>query len=545
MPRGKKAQRAGRGTRRPFRATETGPKPSSTNKSGNENTALPEKLPQIPNNLALTLVDAARETGKHDHKAWGALALRTHPVLFVSAGSVEPLKPLEDMLCEATLEESKSPAVPAPGKPSTSPPAEEHGWPLNLGRSSSHEQQPKPHHHSPDASYCHFFYDTGKTHAVNAGVFPRDQNETSELVAEESDSSAEIIIYQGRTKPRDRATGPKLPGKSNNAKLLNDSSLVSNATENKSTKTAKQMPPQDAHMATPELSIVSKRTRRKGKRVANPLRDSEEAKLADYIDNIREHGESYDMLELHHHHQTDLGGEDISLSSDVSDASELSSSSGEDGPVFGHFGNQKLGTKYGDGNDKETMAESPTEVSEGQLDDQTLARLLQDNVLVDGPDSATKNAQYDSDCLRHTTAWCADQPGADFDVMDWERPSIRRRKKGKGAKGRLQLDISDSELEQTLQTAWHNDRFKKAERKRQREEMRALGMLGTKTSPDDMRAKYPNGISVDEIGEELRQFLVNRSALFVPCLNARLTHTNLLTSSPGSLCLLWTSMPAR
>jgi hypothetical protein len=44
------------------------------------------------------------------------------------------------------------------------------------------------------------------------------------------------------------------------------------------------------------------------------------------------------------------------------------------------------------------------------------------------------------------------------------------------------------EIEQRLQLAWNSDWLKKAERKKQREELRAIGQLGKKTvSPGDVR----------------------------------------------------------
>lgn len=57
-----------------------------------------------------------------------------------------------------------------------------------------------------------------------------------------------------------------------------------------------------------------------------------------------------------------------------------------------------------------------------------------------------------------------------FDVMNFERPSLK--KKPKGRKGKLILDdVSDSELEESMRTAWDNDRIKKKERKQEREEV--------------------------------------------------------------------------
>ncbi|KAJ8063795.1 hypothetical protein OCU04_007656 [Sclerotinia nivalis] len=93
-----------------------------------------------------------------------------------------------------------------------------------------------------------------------------------------------------------------------------------------------------------------------------------------------------------------------------------------------------------------------------------------------------------------------------FDVMDFDRPSLK--KKPKGRKGKLILDdISDSELEASMQSAWDNDRAKKKERKQEREILRAQGLLTGKHGKPDMKAKYKEGMSIDDIKEEIKEFL--------------------------------------
>lgn len=93
----------------------------------------------------------------------------------------------------------------------------------------------------------------------------------------------------------------------------------------------------------------------------------------------------------------------------------------------------------------------------------------------------------------------------DFDVMDFERPSVQRKSKGK--KGKLVLDLSDSELEESMNNAWENDRVKKKERKQEREELRAQGLLGNKNGKPNMRDKYKEGIAIGDIREEIKNFL--------------------------------------
>jgi len=92
-----------------------------------------------------------------------------------------------------------------------------------------------------------------------------------------------------------------------------------------------------------------------------------------------------------------------------------------------------------------------------------------------------------------------------FDVMDFERPSLKS--KPKGRKGRLAFDLSDSELEASMQSSWNNDRLKKKERKQEREELRGLGLLGNAHNKPDLKLKYKEGMGIDTVKEEIKRFL--------------------------------------
>jgi hypothetical protein len=94
-----------------------------------------------------------------------------------------------------------------------------------------------------------------------------------------------------------------------------------------------------------------------------------------------------------------------------------------------------------------------------------------------------------------------------FDVMDFERPSLK--KKPKGRKGKLPIDISDSELEASMELAYENDRLKKKERKQEREELRAQGLLGGKNKKVDLKAKYKEGMGIEAVKEAIKIFLIN------------------------------------
>ena len=93
-----------------------------------------------------------------------------------------------------------------------------------------------------------------------------------------------------------------------------------------------------------------------------------------------------------------------------------------------------------------------------------------------------------------------------FDVMDQERPSLRRRSKGR--RQTLHPELSDSDLEQMINVTWGNDRIKKKFRKQEREELRAQGFLGKKGKVD-LKARYGEGISTDQVRVEIRNFLLS------------------------------------
>lgn len=109
-----------------------------------------------------------------------------------------------------------------------------------------------------------------------------------------------------------------------------------------------------------------------------------------------------------------------------------------------------------------------------------------------------------------------------FDIMDYERPSLRPRKKGKKGKLPEELDmISDEDLRDEMAGAWENDRAKKRLKKAEREELRMQGMLGStgKKGKADLGQKYLYGMNLSQTHEELRVFLQDdgqRSRPFPP-----------------------------
>lgn len=85
-----------------------------------------------------------------------------------------------------------------------------------------------------------------------------------------------------------------------------------------------------------------------------------------------------------------------------------------------------------------------------------------------------------------------------FDIMDFERPSLRPKKKGRKSDYPFDLEgLEDDDLRDQLVDTWTKDREKKAERKRQREEARLMANLDAADAGDP-----------EIIKARLRQFLV-------------------------------------
>jgi hypothetical protein len=105
-----------------------------------------------------------------------------------------------------------------------------------------------------------------------------------------------------------------------------------------------------------------------------------------------------------------------------------------------------------------------------------------------------------------------DQYGdAGFDIMDFERPSLRPKKGGRKGKMPPELEaLSDDELKNEMLGHWSTDREKKRLKKAEREELRMAGLLGAgvaKKGKADLNMKYRQGMTTIQIHEELRIFL--------------------------------------
>jgi R3H domain/G-patch domain len=106
-----------------------------------------------------------------------------------------------------------------------------------------------------------------------------------------------------------------------------------------------------------------------------------------------------------------------------------------------------------------------------------------------------------------------EDPQNAFDFMDFDRPSLKPKRKGRKSATGLPFELEDDELADQLAESWANDRSKKATRKAEREQLRQAGLLGAKTGHGDrvdLQTKYEHsGMDMDQVKAEIRLFLID------------------------------------
>lgn len=91
-------------------------------------------------------------------------------------------------------------------------------------------------------------------------------------------------------------------------------------------------------------------------------------------------------------------------------------------------------------------------------------------------------------------------PYGAFDVMDFDRPSLRPKKKGRKSDFPFDLGPVDEELAEQLRSTWSKDREKKAARKREKMEVREAALL------EASERSHPAAIKA-----EIQQFLIQEA----------------------------------
>jgi len=491
-----------------------------------------------------TLQDEARSTA-HRSSPWTSDSrLRHRPVAFVNIGASEPLKQLEAILQqEESASQHEEPEGSTPirevtvlGQPdepaSTSNEAHIPDEPStkltdDLARSSGQvklmdvtteiaEQEVnigvKTQVQPEVSTALPFFVDVTRDKNLLGNV-PAHHVERSPSPVP-SDSSEEVIFFRGRNKTAGIKKKQKQKTKQRSFNLSGIETELKLVEKTFRTREKSSIgEPGKARLNLPRQS-------RQDSRAQN--RQEEDDVIADYIANMREYGDDEGLVPAQAYSCRDIGGS-LSESEDIEESFQTLPAPDEATIVLG---DKQLGET---GPEAEIMARAvDAELSQKaqkhsvrgnttRVDD-ALLTALETDVSYPGsfdqslaedvsPQSETTDQEDIEDDVFASTADQFANEVDDFDFMDWNRPALKR--KGKGVKGKIPVfDISDSELEGKMQAAWKNDRLRKAERKKERQALRTQGLLGKHANPEDLRIKYPHGMALDQIADELRAFLL-------------------------------------
>jgi len=491
--------------------------------------------------------DEAKHTASHQSfSAWpsGDAKLRQKPVTFVSAGVIEPLK--EEKLSDDTpnpdmSEEFPGDAVEVVGDTTEAANAE------NIATETIQiettvetvEQedltaklpgQPVGGLDQPAISEVSetkelFFFDLAENEPIVDPSIPPPKIPSPRSSSAGSDSSDEVILFRGRT-ANGRGAAPRHEGRPLSAAI----NASQKSTERHSEATISGSKKPGSQNPTPATQLLRKRSRsRRGrsqalKAVKNEDGDEDEdAILADYIANMAADSDgdlvASNFLSLSGHR--DLGGDDNAVNfgftnekspkgDDTLDEGEESMESGVSDEDVDGFMNRE---------DNQDM--------DADMDDETLARLLakqeelgmgDDDLLLFTSSFAkagTRKAQGKRPANAGSSRGLREPASANqvadafdnLDLADWGHLTGQIRKRR--SKQPPNFNVSDSEIETALRTAWQRDRERKKSRKLERETLRSEGLLDKNANPDDLRVKYLSGMKLDDIKRELTSFLVS------------------------------------
>ncbi|KAG5931662.1 hypothetical protein E4U60_005923 [Claviceps pazoutovae] len=231
--------------------------------------------------------------------------------------------------------------------------------------------------------------------------------------------------------------------------------------------------------------------------------------LLDYIANIRENGEleqTYNFQNPNNCHDLDGSDDDFGIGTDRSGEQRhgglyLSDDDGHQHP-------NKIASTSDRQHVYHLKEDDDDNLSNSSDDQDDLATSVANQMLGSNSVSDMNSFLNSSTSVTQKKSYAFTQQEADFDVLDRNRPSVQRVRRGKGVRAKdVGFSNCDSDLEQQLQAAWKNDRRRKKERKQQRDELRMLGLLRKKNAVDDLKLKYPSGMSILQVAQELRSFL--------------------------------------
>ncbi|KLU84598.1 hypothetical protein MAPG_03638 [Magnaporthiopsis poae ATCC 64411] len=461
-----------------------------------------------------SMQDEARNTTR-DRPKWDRdERLRDRPVKFVSAGLIDPLKETQfETPAAAAAAASALNELTAPEDP-TVPPTQTTPEPP---RTREHETP------APTTGGDLFFVDTSGDKSLRSSDVPKPEPELpSHDSGHETDSSEEVILFKGRS----AATRRPAPTTFTVHKMRREIEIVARtqAQRLQAKPASEEQPVPESSALAP--SVSSSRNEKAG--VADRgvpsfhtiLQDSDEDKaLKDYMENTE--GQE-DLFAQHKGFAArDIGGSDgdMAVPAEADSADESDTDADDDADSEDAIA--------GDGEPADDVSEDD-DSPPPDMDDEEIARLLakQESLGIPGdhlalfddaaawsvrsPRSRRKGLQgprKEDKSIPDNAAAVADVLDDRDLVMDRNRTNPLR-KKPKGKHGTAGFDVADEKLRAIMEASFEKDRLKKKERKQEREERRAKGMLGKHPNPDDPRVRFVDGINMDELQQEFASFLI-------------------------------------
>ncbi|KAK3950202.1 hypothetical protein QBC32DRAFT_347161 [Pseudoneurospora amorphoporcata] len=479
----------------------------------------------IANNHAFTMRDEARNTTSHQLPL--GTSLRTKPVQFVSAGYIEPLKKPEllptasptlagiDAAGEIQLQLEEIQEATAEAAGETSKPLDiDIKQSMSSPSASADDEADRvtKTEGNVDATDQLFFFDLARDETMVGTGHPPVPIPDRQPLSDHSDSSEEIILFKGRNAHVQPTAQPVCEQRNHATSIAHTPKVGSTkAVETlTSTKVVIASRPASAQGDKPTPTSKEKNSKRESKRAQKYMEDDDEDEiLADYIANLADDSDGDDILTSHLRifaNRRDIGGNENTVNfGDDSDDMDAMFETG--------------GSNASDDSDENEQLD----IDEEDIDDETLARLfakqeelgMGSNELVLFSEEAAFNVRKVKNKKRtgRTESFPSATAVADaFDGLEltdgWVNPGFIPPGRNRRSKQPPNFNVSDSEVELVLKTAWQKDRERKKQRKLEREELRAQGLLGKHANPDDLCVKYLTGMTLDDIKTELVAFLL-------------------------------------
>ncbi|OAA49517.1 Single-stranded nucleic acid binding R3H [Metarhizium rileyi] len=451
-------------SRRPWK---TGNSSSAKHSEASSSPKLPENGHTSPPiaSATFTLAEEASRTSLRDHGFWTEeTKLRKNPVPFISAG-----QPDEKTVTKRSLQVQET--------RTSSPPDFDENLSQHYCRLSEESQST-------------FYFDISGYKTSNCPH--SSQSMTSKQPSSpDSSSSKEVILFRGRKKWKQQNFAAN-----NFVQDLEDDCVAGSPHLSSSAD--------DEYLYT--NSRFPRNRKRPGRKLQNRISNDDIA--VDYINNMRANGELDSSFSQIQGNQRDLGASDTEAELSCSDA-DAEHNKIQDVTRKARERMPQQRKNYA------SSVEGASERTAITKDEVTLVKLIaaQDlssssNIVAD-----TQTSEPDGSNTHFTKRHAATKQDQ-FDLIGRSTANLRL-KKGKRYSSQLSFHNYGLDIDEQLEVAWKNDRLRKKERKRLREELRSSGMLRKAANPDDLGRKYPSGMSIEQVGEELEAFLRNRNEVLL------------------------------